>query len=120
MVSFYNKRCIINCFSLGSIFKRNGENKKHREGESLILPSLANKNFNSLGNENDEPIYTYNYKYKRYFLRKAIKGNRCCALNQWYKSILTNEVYNNNSEELCVKGDVCEILNNYFEFKTKH
>ena len=26
---------------------------------SLTLPWLANKSFNSLGDENDEPIYTY-------------------------------------------------------------
>ena len=40
---------------------------------SLILPSLANKYFNSLRNENDEPIYTYNDEYMRYFVRESIK-----------------------------------------------
>ena len=30
---------------------------------SLTLPALANKNFNSLRDENDEPIYTYNHEF---------------------------------------------------------
>ena len=47
---------------------------------SLILPSLANKKFNSLKNENDEPIYTYNDKYMRWFVRHAINGGRCIFL----------------------------------------
>ena len=38
--------------------------------------------FNSLGNEEDEPIYKYNDKYMRWFLRQSIKGGRECAFNQ--------------------------------------
>ena len=38
---------------------------------SLTLPSLANLNFNSLRNENDEPIYTYNDDTMRLFVSKA-------------------------------------------------
>ena len=52
----------------------------------LTLPSLANKYFNSLRDESDEPIYTYNDEFMRHFFRKAIKGGRCSALNQNYKS----------------------------------
>ena len=33
---------------------------------SLILPSLANKYFNGLKVENDEPIYTYNNEFTRH------------------------------------------------------
>ena len=44
---------------------------------SSTLPSLANKYFNSLRDENDEPIYTYTDPFMRNFLRKAIKGGRC-------------------------------------------
>ena len=44
---------------------------------SLNLPSLANKYFNSLGDENDEPIYTYNDELIRHFIRQSIKGGRC-------------------------------------------
>ena len=36
---------------------------------SLTLPSLAKKCFNSLRYANDEPIYTYNYGKMRYFVR---------------------------------------------------
>ena len=40
---------------------------------SLTLPSLATKYFNSLRAENDEPIYTYNDEYMRHFERKKCK-----------------------------------------------
>ena len=49
---------------------------------SLTLPSLAIKFFNSLREENDEPIYTYNDEFMRHFVRQSIKGGRCSALNQ--------------------------------------
>ena len=42
----------------------------------LTLPSLANKYFNSLRDESDEPIYTYNDEFIRHFVRKSIKGGR--------------------------------------------
>ena len=48
---------------------------------SLTLPPLANKYFNSLRDESDEPIYTYNDEYMRHFVRQSIKGGRCSALN---------------------------------------
>ena len=35
---------------------------------SLTLPSLANKYFNSLRDESDEPIYTYNNEFMRHFV----------------------------------------------------
>ena len=41
---------------------------------NLFSPSLANKDFNSLRDENDEPIYTYNDEYMRRFVRQSIKG----------------------------------------------
>ena len=49
---------------------------------SLTLPSLANKYFISLGDENYEPIYTYNDEFLSHFVRKSIKGGRCSALHQ--------------------------------------
>ena len=49
---------------------------------SLILPSLANKFFNSLRDENDEPIYLYTDPFMRNFVRKSNKGGRCNAFNQ--------------------------------------
>ena len=49
---------------------------------SLTLPSLANKHFNSLRDENDEPIFTHTDLFMRILVRKAIKGGRCNAFNQ--------------------------------------
>ena len=40
---------------------------------SLTLPSLANKYFNSLRDENEEPIYTYTDPFMRKFVRQSIK-----------------------------------------------
>ena len=90
---------------------------------SLTLPSLANKYFNSLRDENDEPIYTYSDPFMRNFVRKAIKGGRCNAFNQYYKSEISDEVFNIISKELNVDnvgGNVCDILEKYFEFLNKH
>ena len=44
---------------------------------SLTLPALANKYFNSLKDESDEPIYTYNNEFMRHFVRQSIKRGRC-------------------------------------------
>ena len=40
---------------------------------SLTLLSLAKVYFNSLRDENDEPVYTYDAEYMRYFLLQSIK-----------------------------------------------
>ena len=82
---------------------------------SLTLPSSANKYFISLRDENDEPIYTYNDEFIRHFVRQSVKGGRCSALNQYYKSTIADEVYNIISKELVVNGNICEILDKYFE-----
>ena len=85
----------------------------------LTLPSLANKYFNSLRDESDEPIYTYNDEFMRHFVRKSIKGGRCSALNQYYKSNISKEVFNIISKELNIDDNnenVCEIIDKYFEY----
>ena len=87
---------------------------------SLTLPSLTNKYFNSLRDENDEPIYTYTDPFMRNFVRKAIKGGRCNAFNQHYKSEISGEVFNIISKELNFKGNECDILEKYFEISKKH
>ena len=87
---------------------------------SLTLPSLANKYFNSLRDENDEPIYTYTDPFIREFVRKSKKGGRCAALNQYYKSSISDEVFNIFSKELNVNGNICQILVKYFEYTNKH
>ena len=50
------------------------------------LPGPGLKVFNSLRTEQDEPIYTYNDKYMRWFVRQAAYGGRVCAFIQYYKS----------------------------------
>ena len=49
---------------------------------NLTLRPLANKYFISLGDENDEPIYTYDDELMRHIVRQSIKRGRCSALNQ--------------------------------------
>ena len=87
---------------------------------SLTLPSLAIKFFKSLRDENDKPIYTYTDPFMRNFVRKAIKGGRCNAFNQHYKSEISDEVFDIFSKELNVNGNICEILEKYFNFLNKH
>ena len=87
---------------------------------SLTFPSLANKYFNSLRDENDEPIYTYTDPFMRHFVRQSIKGDRCAALNQYYKSTFSDEVFKIISKELNVNGNICEFLDKYFEYTNKH
>ena len=87
--------------------------------KSVTLKSLASKYFNSLRDENDEPIYTYNDEYMRYFVGKSIKGGRCASYNQYYISSISDEVFNIISQELNVKGIICEILEKYFDYTNK-
>ena len=51
---------------------------------------------------------------------KAIKGGRCNAFNQHYKSEISDKVFNIISKELNDNGNVCDILEKYFEFLNKH
>ena len=87
---------------------------------SLTLPALANKSFNSLRDENDEPIYTYTDPFMRNFVRKAIKGGRCNAFNQQYKSEISDEVFNIILKELNVNVNICNLLEKYFKFLSKY
>ena len=87
---------------------------------SLTSPSLANKYFKSLRDEDDEPIYTYTDPFMRNFVRKTIKGGRCNAFNQHYKSQISDEVFNIISKELNVNGDICVLLEKCFNFLNKY
>ena len=87
---------------------------------SLTLPSLANKYFNSLRDENDEPSYTYTVPFMRNFVRQSIKGGRCNALKQHFNSENSDEVFNFVSKELNVNGNICEILEKYLKFSNKN
>ena len=50
--------------------------------DCLSAPGLGWKHFNSMRDENDEPMYTYNDEYMRCFARQSFKGGRVCAFNQ--------------------------------------
>ena len=76
----------------------------------LTLPNLTNNYFESLRDEIDEPIYTHKDEYMRWFVRQSIKGTRCSALNQYYKSTISDELFNIVSEDVDINGNICEIL----------
>ena len=87
---------------------------------NLKLLSLANKRFNSLRDENDETIYTYNDEFLRRYSRQSLKGGHCWVLNQYYKSTISDKVINFISSKLDVNGNLCDILDKYFEFGNIH
>ena len=72
--------------------------------------------------ENDEPIYAYTDPFLRNFVRKSIKGGRCNAFNQRYKSEISDEVFNIISKELNINDDSNEyaVLEKFFEFLKEH
>ena len=49
--------------------------------DCLSLPGLGWKKFNSLRTEHDGPIYTYNDKYMRWFIRQSEKGGQVCVFD---------------------------------------
>ena len=88
--------------------------------DCLSLPGLGLKHFNSLRTEDDEPIYIYNDKYMRWFVRQAAYGGRVCSSNQYYKSKSCDDIVKITSKELCVKGNDSDIIEAYMEYKNKH
>ena len=88
--------------------------------DCLSLPGLGWKYFNSLRTKEDEPIYTYNDKYMRWFVRLSIKGGRVCAFNQYYKSKHCDDILKIINEELAVKGTIYDTVEAYMEYKNKH
>ena len=56
----------------------------------------------------------------RNFIRQSIKGRRCNAFNQHYKSESSDEVFNINSKEVNVNGNKCDLPEKYFEFLRKY
>ena len=88
--------------------------------DCLSLPGLGWKYFNSLRTEEDEPIFTYNDKYMRWFIHQSIKGGRVCAFNQYYKSKHCADILKTINKELAVKGTVHDTIEAYMENKNKH
>ena len=50
--------------------------------DCLSLPGLGFIYFKSLRTEENEPIYTYDDKYIRHFVRQTAYAGRVCAFNQ--------------------------------------
>ena len=85
--------------------------------DCLSPPGLDWKYFNSLRTEEDEPIYTYDDKYMRWFVRQSIKKGRVCAFNQYYKPKHCNDILKIINKELAVKGTVYDAIKAYKEYK---
>ena len=56
----------------------------------------------------------------RHFVRQSKKGGGCSALSQYYKSNISDEVFNIISKELDNNGNECELLEKYFEHTNRH
>ena len=52
----------------------------------------------------------------RNFVRQSIKGGRCSALNQYYKSSISDQVFKIMSQDLAADGNICQILDANFEY----
>ena len=88
--------------------------------DCLSLPGLGLKYINSSRREEDQPIFTYNDKYMRWFVRQATYGGRVCAFNQYYKSKNCDGILKIISKEYYVKGNEYDIIEAYMEYKNKH
>ena len=88
--------------------------------DCLSLPGLGFKYFSSLRTDQDEPIYTYNDKYMRHFVRQEAYGGRVCAFNQCYKSKICDDILNIISKELNVEGNTYEKIEAYMNYKNEH
>ena len=87
---------------------------------SLTLPTLVDKFFNSLGDENDEPNYRYTDPFMRNIVRNSIKSGRCNAFNQLCKCENSNDVFNTISKKLNVNGNTCDLQETFFGFLSKY
>ena len=78
--------------------------------DCLRLPGLRFKYFNRLRTDQDEPIYTYNDNYMRWFIRQAAYGGRVCAFNQYYKSKVCDDIMHTISKELNFKANIYDKI----------
>ena len=85
--------------------------------DCLSAPGLGWIYFNSMRDENYEPIITCNDKYMRYFVRQSIKGVRVCSFNQYCTSKTCDEVLKILSEDLKFEGNVYDIIKACMKYK---
>ena len=55
----------------------------------------------------------------QFLVRQSIRRDRFGSFNQYYKSIISEEVFTTISKELHIDGNVCEIMDKYFEYTNK-
>ena len=56
----------------------------------------------------------------RNFVKQSIKGGRCNAFIQPYKSEFSDEVFNIILKEVNVNGNMCDLPEKYFKFLSKY
>ena len=120
LLPYVKNDVLCNAYSYARYIKAMEEKTGFSMKDCLSLPGLAWKYFNSLRTEEDEPIYTYNDKYMRCFVRQSIKGGRVCVFNQYYKSKHCDDILKITNKELTVKGNVYDTVEAYMEYKNKH
>ena len=88
--------------------------------DCLSKPGFGWKYFNSLKTDEDKPIYAYNDKYMRWFLRQSFKGGRVCRINKYYESKIGDDFMKIILEELNVKGNIYDFIEAYLNYKNEH
>ena len=105
-IDYVKKDVLCTAFSYARSSKSMDESTGFSMKDCLSLPGLGRKILNSLRTDEDEPIYTYNDKYMRWFSRQSMKGGRVCAFSQYYKSKIPDDILKIISEELDVKKNL--------------
>ena len=118
-VDYVKKDVLCTAFTYARYSKAREKHTGFSMKDCLSLPGLGWKYFNSLRTDEDEPIYTYNDKYMRLFLRQSIEGVKVCAFNWYYKSKICDDIFKIISEELNVNGNIYDIIEAYLEHKNK-
>ena len=90
--------------------------------DCLSVPGLCLEYVISVRTEEYEPIYTYNDKYMRWFVRQAAYVGRVCAFIQYYKSKISDDILKIISKELNLdeKANVYEKIEAYMKYKNDH
>ena len=89
-LSYEKNDVIYTAFGCTRYIKRMEDFTVFRMKKALTLPSLGWKYFN---NFKEEKRYIYKDKYVRWFVRQSIKGGRCTAFVQYYKSNKAENVF---------------------------
>ena len=79
MVALCQTKCTIYCFCYAKYCKAMEEITGFSMKDSLSAPGLGWIYFNSMRDETDEPIYTYNDKYMQFFCTKKHKRRYMCG-----------------------------------------